>query len=62
MPVMIATMGKFWGQAGYGIRENRAAGVGTFVSEEKRKPVVLIDRVRDEDEKIQVTVIGVKEW
>ena len=63
--VSLATLGKFWPQAGYGLAANKGIGGeggGVTITERERKPVVVVDRLREKNEKITVTVIGVIEW
>lgn len=61
--ISIATMGKYWPQAGYGLGWNTVKGIGGegggYMEEVKRKPVVVIDAVREKDIKIEVEVLEI---
>lgn len=60
--ITIATLGKFWGQPGYGVKMPKPTGGNYAGGEWDRKlPVVVIDAVRERDEKISVIVIGVND-
>ena len=60
--VSLATMGKFWPQAGYELSwpkdggSNYAGGVW-----ERKLPVVIIDAIKEKDEKISVIITGVED-
>ena len=63
MSISIATFGKFWPQAGFGIYESQGiggAGGGSYI-ERKKKPIVLISKVNERDNKIKIEVISVDE-
>lgn len=58
MSVSIATMGKYWPQAGYGIAESKGIGGagGGFYEERKRKPVAIATFRKKRKKRISVNV------
>ncbi len=63
--ISLATMGKFWPQAGWGTHENDGiggTGGGGLEYIQIKKPIVVVDRIYERNEKITVKVMGVKEW
>jgi hypothetical protein len=58
MSVSIATMGKYWPQAGYGIAESKGIGGdgGGMFYEQKRKPVVAVTFRKKRKKRISVNV------
>lgn len=66
MSVAVATMGKYWPQAGYGIAESKGiggSGIGT-IYDEKRKPVIRVTGVDENGHtrrKINIKVTSVTE-
>ena len=64
MSVAMATMGKYWPQAGHGVPESPGIGGGGGGEAERPKPVVRISGVnydKYKKEKINISVISVKE-
>ena len=60
--ITIATMGKFWPQAGYGASWPKDGGSNySGYAEQMKKPVVIVDRVRTSNEKITVEVTSIQE-
>ena len=62
MCISIATMGKYWMLPDGGGLVCPGGGEGSYSSflEEKRRPVVLVDKVLQErDDKVKVDIIGV---
>lgn len=60
--ITIATMGKFWPQPGYGLKwPPRGGGNYPAYIDEKKKPVIIVDAVRERNEKVSITITGISE-
>jgi len=64
MSISIATMGKYWPQAGYGLEVPPGiSGGGGFDQRERQKPVVKVSGIKYDKKKkenINISVIGVE--
>lgn len=59
--ISIATMGKYWPQDGGGLvaQGGGSGSYSSFLEERKRKPVVIVDTIKEESKKISIKIKGV---
>lgn len=62
MSVAIATMGKFWPSTGTRIETVTVEGGGGSYGWAERKPQIIVNSVRDEDDTFKISVVKVTEW